>query len=111
MRAGAGSGHDGGVETKDVEVECPCCATRILVDVRTGRVLRSNRPAETDETGKRVVRSEDWDVAQERVRSRQESAEDRFDAGLSREKSREQDLDDLFRRAEEKLADQEDAED
>ena len=96
------------METKDVEVVCPCCATRILVDVRTGRVLRSNRPEETDETGKRVVRPEDWDSAEERVQSRRQSAEDRFDAGLSREKTREEDLDDLFRRASEKLSEDDD---
>ena len=63
---------------------------------------------ETDETGKRVVRPEDWDSAEERVQSRRQSAEDRFDAGLSREKTREKDLDDLFRRASEKLSEDDD---
>ena len=98
------------MENKDVEVDCPCCGTRILVDVRTGRVLRTNRPVETDETGKRVVREEDWQSASGRVKDRLSTAEDKFDAGLSREKSRETDLDDLFKKARDKaLREDEDA--
>ena len=91
------------MEKKEVQVDCPECGMRLLVDVRTGKILRSSRASEIDETGKTVVREEDWDSARDRVQSRLSSAEDKFDSGLNREKNREQDLDDLFRRASEKL--------
>ncbi len=93
------------MEVKEVEVTCPCCENRLAVDVRSGRVLRWNRPVEIDETGKRVVRAEDWDQAARRVEGRMEGALDKFDESLRKEKQRETDLDELFRKAKEKLED------
>ena len=39
---------------KDLEITCPCCESRIEVDLRTGKVLRWNKKSELDEAGKPV---------------------------------------------------------
>lgn len=91
------------MDTKDVKLVCPCCESRLEVDVRTGKVVRWSRKGESDETGKPVMRESDWSTASERVSQRLGSAADKFDDSLSREKTREQDLEDLFRKASDKL--------
>jgi hypothetical protein len=91
------------MESKDIQVTCPCCESRIEVDARTGTVLRWRRKEELDETGKPIVRESDWRAASERVGKRLGTATDRFEQGLSREKGRADDLDELFRKANEKL--------
>ncbi|HEX6884529.1 MAG TPA: hypothetical protein VF530_14225 [Planctomycetota bacterium] len=91
------------METKDVNVECPCCRSRLEIDVRTGKVLRWNRATETDESGKPVVRESDWGTATERVSKRMGAAADKFDESLQREQARSRDLDELFRKANQKL--------
>jgi len=91
------------MDTKSVEVECPCCQSRLEVDVRTATVVRWRQKGETDETGKPVVRESDWNDATQRVSQRLGTATDKFDQSLTREKNRERDLDELFRKANEKL--------
>jgi hypothetical protein len=91
------------MDTKDVKLECPCCHSRLEVDVRTGKILRWRKAGETDETGKPVLRDSDWGTATDKVSKRLGAAADKFDESVSREKSRERDLDDLFRKASEKL--------
>ena len=90
------------MDRRDLVVTCPCCESRLDVDVRSGKVVRWNRPTEVDETGKPILKEEDWADANQRVGSRLRTAEDAFESGLSREKSREKDLDDLFDKASEK---------
>ena len=90
-------------EKKDATVVCPCCDSRIEVDLRTGKVLRWRRPEELDETGKPVLTESDWADANKRVAGRMEEAKDRFEEGLTREKNRGDDLDDLFKKAQDKL--------
>lgn len=90
------------VEIKEVDITCPCCESRLSVDVRTSRVLRwraAPKPGEEEPERK----SKDWGAAQERVTGRLGAAADKFDEGLQRERSREGDLDDLFRKANEKI--------
>ena len=91
------------METKEVQVDCPCCRSRLAIDVRTAKVVRWSKEGELDASGKPKVRTEDWTNAADRVSSRLSTAEDLFDAGLQREKNRERDLDDLFRETSEKL--------
>jgi hypothetical protein len=98
------------VDQKEVKVECPCCRSRLEVDVRTAQVVRWRRQGETDETGKPVLRESDWSAASERVGKRMGSAGDKFDESLSREKRRSEDLDELFRKANEKLGKKKDEE-
>jgi hypothetical protein len=96
------------MERKQVTVECPCCESRLEVDVLTAKVMRWREKAEPAEPGEPRVGEGDWDAAAERVSRRTETARDRFDESLSREKSRSKDLDDLFRKAADKARDQED---
>ena len=91
------------MDTKAVEVICPCCESRLEIDVRTGKVVRSRKKGEQDETGKPVMRESDWTAASERVSQRMGSAGDKFDQSLSKEKGRAKDLDELFRKASDKL--------
>jgi hypothetical protein len=94
------------MDTKAIEVSCPCCQSRLEIDVRTATIVRWRRKAELDETGKPKVSETDWSEASERVMKRSGSAAEKFDAGLAREKTRERDLDELFRKTREKLEDQ-----
>lgn len=91
------------MDARSHEVTCPCCESRLEVDARTGKLVRWAKKAELDEQGKPRVRESDWSSASERVRDRLGSAADKFDQSLSREKTRGKDLDELFRKANEKL--------
>jgi hypothetical protein len=93
----------GSMEIKDVEVTCPCCSTRITLDVRTRKILRSRPPKRVDESGKPVLDAKDWDEINSKVKNRLGSASDKFEEGLARETTREKDLDDLFRKANDKI--------
>jgi hypothetical protein len=90
------------MDTKEVKVECPCCRSRLEIDVRTAAIVRWSKPGALDESGKRVVGEQDWSDATQRVAQRLGSAGDKFDQSLTREKNRAQDLDELFRKASEK---------
>ena len=69
------------------------------------------RAEELDPSGKPVVRASDWDAAQARVQDREAGSVDRFDQALSREQSRERDLDVLFDKLKDPGEDGEDGED
>ena len=96
------------MDKKDLELTCPCCESRLTVDLRTSKVVRARRPEELDETGKPQVSAKDWDDVNDRVRGRLDSAAEKFEAGLSRERSKTKDLDALFDEAKEKLRDEPD---
>jgi len=91
------------METKQIEIDCPHCSTRILVDVRTSQVLRTMRPGEVDSEGKPVVAEADWDDALGRVKDRTAAGDDKLDQALERERNKASRLDDLFRKANEDL--------
>jgi hypothetical protein len=93
--------------SKQFEVQCPCCSSRILLDVRTGKVLRALRPEELDSAGKPKVSEKDWEDAFGRVRDRRDSGESRLDQALAREKDKSSRLDDLFREAADKAREDE----
>lgn len=92
--------------SKEVKVTCPCCEARLEVDVLTARVLRWRAAGAGDQAGR--PSAGDFDTMAERVQGRLGSAQDKFDENLAREKRRGKDLDDLFRRANEKLSQGED---
>ena len=91
------------MDAKSVDISCPCCESRLEVDVRTGTVVRWAKKSELDESGKPRVRESDWGAANQRVQGRLGSATDKFDASLTREQSRGKDLDELFKKASDKL--------
>jgi len=90
------------MDPRQTLVTCPCCESRLEVDARTGKVVTWRRKQELDETGKPVLRESDWDEASGRVEGRLAEAGDKFEQGLAREKTRETDLDDLFKKASDK---------
>ena len=96
------------MEKKQLEIDCPTCSSRILVDVRSEQVLRTRRPQELDSAGKPKVTEGDWEDALGRVQEREGRRESKLDEALEREKSKSDRLDDLFRQASEKLDDDED---
>ena len=87
---------------KEIDVTCPCCSHVLTVDVLTRQVLRTAEPRKHDDTGKAVLDEGRWDKAKERVLGRSDGAGDRLDAALSKERSRDEDLNDLFDKAKRK---------
>ncbi len=94
------------MESKQIEIDCPCCKSRLLIDVRTGKLLRTLRPEELDERGKPKVGESDWGNALSRVKGREQGSAGRLDDALSREKGKGARLDELFERARERLGEQ-----
>jgi len=88
---------------KQIEVTCPCCDTVMVVDVLTSKIMRHAKPSQVDETGKPVLDEGRWDSAQNKVSKRAERGRDEFEDALGKEKTREEDLDDLFDAAQRKL--------
>lgn len=91
------------MDSKQLEIACPCCATRLLIDVRTETVLRARRPEEKDDTGKPKLGEKDWSDALGKVRKRTEDAPGKLDDMLQRERDKRSRLDDLFKEANDKL--------
>ena len=91
------------MQKKQIEITCPCCSSKLAVDVLTETVLRASAPAELDETGRPKVDTKRWTGAEERVEDRSAKAEDRLESALSAEKDKETRLDDLFDKARAKV--------
>jgi len=91
------------MDTKEIEITCPCCASRLLVDVRTAAVLRSTEPGETAPEKAREPGEAGWSRAHARVRERTDGGEGRLDEALRRERDKGSKLDELFRKANDKL--------
>ena len=95
------------METKQIEVVCPCCSNRLTIDLRTEKVLRSRPKEQVDETGKPKVGEEDWNQAFGKVKDREDKREDRLGSMLDQERRRPDDLEQRFRAAKKKLDDAE----
>ncbi|MFT5735359.1 MAG: hypothetical protein ACJA2W_000311 [Planctomycetota bacterium] len=87
---------------KEIEIDCPCCDARLLIDVRTRAVLRHTPKSELDEFGKPGGTAA-WDRAQAKVAERGGRGTDAFDDALALEQSRENKFDDLFEKAKAKV--------
>jgi hypothetical protein len=87
------------MSAKQIDVTCPCCSTRLTVDVLTGQVLRRSQPAGAAEgpAGK-----DQWTSAQERVRERTNSGEDKLRSALDHERGKAARFDEIFQKAREK---------
>ena len=91
------------METKQIEVVCPCCTNRLTIDLRTQAVMRSRPKQQLDETGKPKMGEADWSQAFGKVKSREENRDDRLGAMLDQERRRPDDLEQRFREARERL--------
>ncbi len=85
------------MSAKEIEVLCPCCQSRLSIDVLTARVLRHER------AGPEVAAGDRWGSAQDRVRGRSTSGTEKLDRALDSERGKQDRLDDLFRKAQERL--------
>ena len=90
------------MEKKQFEVTCPTCSSRLLMDVRSQKVVRARRPEELDEAGKPKVTAGDWDDAMGRVQSRRTGRDSKLEDALRREENKSERLDNLFREASER---------
>ncbi len=99
------------MENKQIDIDCPCCASRLTVDVLTRTVLRAVSSQELEEGDDAKRGQLRWDKATERVEGRSEKAKDKLDSAISMEKSKEDRLDDLFKKANDKLKRKEDDDD
>jgi hypothetical protein len=99
------------MEPKQIEITCPCCQSRILLDTRTEKILRTRKPESLDEAGRPKVSSADWDSAVGTVKGREATRSDKLDSALDREKNRASELDERFRKASEKLRERPDEDD
>lgn len=91
------------MDSKQIEISCPCCATRLVVDVRTESVLRARKPGQVDETGKPKMGEGDWSEAVGKVQRRTDEAPSKLDDALAKERDKRSRLDELFSKANEKL--------
>ncbi len=91
------------MQKKQIAITCPCCESKLAVDVLTETVLRASAPAELDEMGKPKVHTTRWTDAAKRIQGRSAKAEDRLESALSEEKDKETRLDDLFDKARAKV--------
>lgn len=98
------------METKQIEVDCPCCQSRLAIDVRTARVLRSRPKGQVDEAGKPKVGEADWTDAFGKVKTREAERDGRLGAMLDEQRRRSDELESRFQAARKKLEGPEPAE-
>ncbi len=87
------------MERKQIKVDCPCCDSKLTIDVLTQTVMRADSAQDLDETGKLRVPGKRWDEAIGRVEERKGGADDRLDSALDAERGKVDRLDDLFDKA------------
>ena len=83
------------MDAKEIEVRCPCCATRLWVEPTTGRVLRTVE-------GEDAQTKDRWEAAEQKVRERTHSGADKLESALEAERTKESRFDELFQKAREK---------
>jgi hypothetical protein len=88
------------MSAKQIEVTCPCCSARLEVDVTSGSVMRTRR---AEKAGEKAGEVDVWGAAQATVRGRTNSGADKLESALEEERGKKDKLDDLFRKAQEKL--------
>jgi hypothetical protein len=87
------------MSAKQIEVTCPCCATRLTVDVLTSKVMRQTQAPGATPTAEDKDR---WASAQDRVRDRTTAGEDKLKSALEYERTKGKRFDDLFDKAKDK---------
>ena len=91
--------RDDSKKSAELEIECPCCRTQLLVDAATGVVLREDRPRKPQKSFENALKEE---------RSRREASDDLFGKALASERDRGALLDRKFEKALEKAAEEPD---
>lgn len=73
-----------------LQVRCPCCSTKLVVDRASGEILHQERPRKAGPT---------WEEAVEAGRKKQAEAEEIFARGMDRERNADEILEKKFREA------------
>lgn len=84
------------MSAKQIDVTCPCCSAKLTVDVLTARVMRTEQ-SETAASGDK------WASAQQKVSGRTVSGAEKLENALEDERGKKVRLDDLFKKAQDKL--------
>ena len=82
---------------KEVRVKCPGCQLEFVVDTRTGQVMRTKKL--DDEAAEEL-----FDDALGKVKEQHKGSEDRFNQALRSQEDRQSKLDDAFREARDRAA-------
>jgi hypothetical protein len=85
------------MSAKQIEVTCPCCQSKLLVDVLTAMVMRTEKAQESKSAG------DTWSAAQDKVRQRTKGGVEKLESALDAEKGKKDRLDELFQKAKDKL--------
>jgi len=84
------------MSSKQIDVTCPCCSSKLSIDVLTTRVMKTERsdiPAGGDK----------WASAQSKVRGRTDAGAEKLENALEEERGKKSRLDDLFKAARDKV--------
>jgi len=95
------------VNSREIDVVCPCCSARLSVDVRTSQVMKTVRKEDQGASG---AARDAWATAQDRARERSTSGKDKFDGAIEYERSKAARFDELFKKATDKQAPKPDGE-
>lgn len=87
------------MNSREIDVVCPCCSSRLSIDVRTSQVMKTVRK---DDPASERPANDPWAAAQDKVRQRTQSGTDKMDSALEYERGKAQRFDDLFKRATDK---------
>jgi hypothetical protein len=82
--------------TDRVNVRCPCCATKLVVDTATGEILSEERP--------KPDHAKTFDTAMDEVRGGEERRSDAFDKAFEKTQNLEDLLGKKFEEAKKKAA-------
>jgi len=74
----------------NIELECPCCTTKLTIDRTTGDILFEKRPKRAEVS---------WEQALTAGKSKQSEAEALFDKGMDRERRADEILEKKFKEA------------
>lgn len=77
-----------------VEVQCPCCSTKLVVDGETGDILSEERP--------KVSADKSFDDAMKEIRAGSQKRQSEFDKAFDRTKRQDDILEKKFAEAREK---------
>jgi len=74
----------------NLQIQCPCCSTKLTIDRATADILHEERPKKTEAT---------WDMAVRADKTKQAAAEEMFAKGMDRERRADEILDKKFKEA------------
>lgn len=90
------------MSAKEIVVSCPCCSARLVVDVLTAKVMRTERAESTEGVDK-------WSAAQQKVQGRTRSGAEKLENALEDERTKGSRFDELFKKAQDKHKRKDDA--